>query len=79
MDNVPEPESGVYWIQTKKGPIRVRKTMQNELIKISCRLLRLLYLMENKLELSQLVTINKDSIASCVIIQNMTKIGTIFN
>ena len=27
VDNVPEPESGVYWIQTKKGPIKVSPTM----------------------------------------------------
>ena len=79
VDNVPKPESGVYWIQTKKGPIKVRKIMRNELIKIPCRLLRLLYLMENRLELTQLASINKDSLVSCVIIQNMTKIGTIFN
>ena len=27
VDNVPEPDSGVYWIQTKKGPIKVSTTM----------------------------------------------------
>ena len=31
VDNVPEPESGVYWIQTKKGPIKVSTTIRNNL------------------------------------------------